>query len=339
LKNALITGVSGQDGSYLAKYLLDLNYTVYGAVRRSSNINYERFNFFSLLTHKNFFLIELDLTDLHSIQSFFRDQIVDEVYNLAAQSFVGLSFSQPHLTTQVNSLGTLNLLESIRNFSKKDVRYYQASTSEMFGMVQETPQNENTKFYPRSPYGISKLFAHWITINYRESYDMFNVSGILFNHESPLRGHEFVTRKITNTVAKIVKGKTNKLVLGNLNANRDWGFAGDYVKVMHLMLQHSKPEDFVIATNVTSSVRDFVTIAFNAVDIDIYFDGTEKNEKGIDRKTGNILVEVSDQYYRPAEVDLLLGDSSKAEKLLRWKPSTPLNDLVKMMVNYDLSII
>ena len=323
MKKALITGVSGQDGSYLAKYLLDLNYIVFGAVRRSSNINYERFNFFSLLTHKNFFLIELDLTDLLSIQSFFRDHIVDEVYNLAAQSFVSLSFSQPHLTTQVNSLGTLNLLESIRNSSKKDVRFYQASTSEMFGLVQEVPQTEKTQFYPRSPYGISKLFAHWLTINYRESYDMFNVSGILFNHESERRGVEFVTRKITDGVAKIHLGIKDHIKLGNLDAKRDWGYSPDYVKSMWMMLQHDEPDDYVVATGVEHSIRDFLDAAFECVDIEDWERFVIQDER----------------FMRPAEVAVLCGDSTKAREVLGWKPETSFKQMVSNMVANDIDLL
>jgi GDPmannose 4,6-dehydratase len=339
LKKALITGVSGQDGAYLSDYLLSLGYLVYGAVRRTSNLNKERFNFFKLLENDHFKLIELDLTDYSSIQTFFKKYKVDEVYNLAAQSFVSLSFSQPQLTAQTNAIGVLNFLEAIKNMDSEKPKFYQASTSEMFGKVQETPQNEKTPFYPRSPYGFAKLFAHWATINYRESYNLFATSGILFNHESPIRGHEFVTRKITSSVAKISKNKLDKLILGNMDAKRDWGFAGDYVKAMHLILQQKQPEDFVIATGQTNTVREFVTMAFKAVDIDIEFTGKGLNEKGHDTKTGKIIVEISKDFYRPAEVDLLIGDASKAQKILNWKPTTSLNDLVTMMINYDFNIV
>lgn len=339
MTKALVTGVSGQDGAYLSNYLLSLGYEVYGAVRRSSNLNRERFDFFNLLDNERFKLIELDLTDYSSIQSFFKNNHVHEVYNLAAQSFVALSFTQPHLTAQTNAIGTLNILEAIRNIDHYKPRFYQASTSEMFGKVQQTPQNELTPFYPRSPYGCAKLFAHWLTINYRESYDIFATSGILFNHESPLRGYEFVTRKITNSVAKIKKNKQQKILLGNLNAKRDWGFAGDYVKAMYLILQQDQPNDFVISTGKTNTVREFVSMAFKVVDIDIVFNGEGLNEKGINSKTGEILIEISKDFYRPAEVDILIGDFSKAKKILNWKPTTSLNDLVSMMVNYDMSII
>ena len=339
MKKALITGVSGQDGAYLSDYLLSLGYLVYGAVRRSSNLNKERFNFFKLLENDHFKLIELDLTDYSSIQTFFKKYEVDEVYNLAAQSFVSLSFSQPQLTAQTNAIGVLNFLEAIKNMDSDKPKFYQASTSEMFGKVQETPQNEKTPFYPRSPYGFAKLFAHWATINYRESYNLFAASGILFNHESPIRGHEFVTRKITSSIAKISKNKLDKLILGNMDAKRDWGFAGDYVKAMHLILQQKQPEDFVIATGQTNTVREFVSMAFKAANINIEFTGEGLNEKGHDTKTGKIIVEVSKDFYRPAEVDLLIGDFSKAQKILNWKPTTSLNDLVTMMINYDLNIV
>ena len=339
MKKALVTGVSGQDGAYLSDYLLNLGYQVYGALRRTSNLNRERFDFFNLLDNNRFKLIELDLMDYSSIQSFFKNNQVDEVYNLAAQSFVGLSFTQPQLTSQTNAIGPLNFLESIKNMDHKRPKFYQASTSEMFGKVQQTPQNENTPFYPRSPYGCAKLFAHWATINYRESYDIYTASGILFNHESPLRGYEFVTRKITNSVARIKKNKMKSIYLGNIDAKRDWGFAGDYVKAMHLILQQDEPDDFVIATGETNTVRDFVTMAFRAADIDIQFNGHGLSEKGIDARNGKILVEISRDFYRPAEVDLLIGDASKAQKKLNWKPSTTLNELIEMMVNYDLSIV
>ena len=339
MKKALITGVSGQDGAYLSDYLLSLGYLVYGAVRRTSNLNKERFNFFKLLENDHFKLIELDLTDYSSIQTFFKKYEVDEVYNLAAQSFVSLSFSQPQLTAQTNAIGVLNFLEAIKNMDSEKPKFYQASTSEMFGKVQETPQNEKTPFYPRSPYGFAKLFAHWATINYRESYNLFATSGILFNHESPIRGYEFVTRKITSSVAKIIKNKLDILILGNLDAKRDWGFAGDYVKAMHLIMQQQQPEDFVIATGNTNTIRDFVILAFKAVDIDIEFTGKGLDEKGLNTKSGEIIVEVSKDFYRPAEVDLLVGDPSKAQRILNWKPTTSLNDLVTMMINYDLNVV
>ena len=338
MKRALVTGVTGQDGAYLANHLLDIGYEVYGAVRRTSINNNERINYFNLSENTNFHLCQLDLTDLASLQNFFNKNKVDEVYNLAAQSFVGLSFQQPILTANITGLGPLYLLEAIKNSDNK-IRFYQASSSELFGKVQETPQSESTPFYPRSPYGIAKLFAHWSSINYRESYDMFTANGILFNHESPLRGIEFVTRKITNSVAKIKKGKEIKLTLGNLDAKRDWGFAGDYVKVMHLMLQQTKPDDFVISTGSTHTVRDFVKLAFLAAGTDIIFEGKGLDEKGYSKKTGKLLLDISKEFYRPAEVDLLIGDSTKARKLLNWSPEVDLQDLVEMMVNHDLGLV
>ena len=338
MKSALVTGVTGQDGAYLANHLLDIGYKVYGAVRRTSIVNNERINYFNLSENSNFNLCQLDLTDLTSIQNFFKEKKVDEVYNLAAQSFVALSFQQPILTANITGLGPLYILEAIKNSDKK-IRFYQASSSELFGKVQETPQTESTPFYPRSPYGNAKLFAHWSSINYRESYDMFTANGILFNHESPLRGIEFVTRKITNSVAKIKKGKQTKLSLGNLNAKRDWGFAGDYVKAMHLMLQQSKPDDFVISTGSTNTVRDFVKLSFLAADIEITFEGSGLNEKGYCKKTGQLLLDISEEFYRPAEVDLLIGDSKKARKILNWSPEVDLQGLVEMMVNHDLDLV
>lgn len=338
MKRALITGVTGQDGAYLSNYLLNLGYKVYGAIRRSSNSNNERLNYFKLLSNKNFITAELDLTDLSSLQTFFYENNVDEVYNLAAQSFVGLSFKQPILTANITGLGPLYILEAIRA-SKRKIKFYQASSSELFGKVQEVPQNENTAFYPRSPYGNAKLFAHWTSVNYRESYDMFNTNGILFNHESPLRGLEFVTRKITNSVAQIKLNLKNKLTLGNLESRRDWGFAGDYVEAMHMMMQTSSPDDFVVSTGKTYKIREFVKMAFNYCDIDIIFEGKGVEEKGINKKTGKIILDISKDFYRPAEVDLLVGDSSKAKKQLGWTPKVNLEKLVEMMIQYDLEIL
>jgi len=337
-KKALITGVTGQDGSYLADYLLKLGYVVYGGIRRSSNLSHERFEYFNLLENKNFVLIELDLTDSTSLNNFFKEYEVSEVYNLAAQSFVGLSFNQPILTANVTGIGALNLLEAIRQ-SRRDVRFYQASSSELFGKVHETPQTENTVFHPRSPYGVAKLFAHWSSINYRESYNLFTANGILFNHESPIRGYEFVTRKITNQVAKIKKGLIDEIQLGNINAKRDWGFAGDYVIMMHKMLQNSSPDDFVIATGVSTTVRDFVKSAFSAVDIDIIFEGNGLSESGFNKLNGKKILSISPEFFRPAEVDILLGDPSKAKKILGWQPETEVNKLVEMMVNHDMNIV
>jgi GDPmannose 4,6-dehydratase len=338
VKNALITGVTGQDGSYLSNYLLSLGYIVYGAIRRSSNLNKERFDYFKLLENDNFKLIELDITDPASLHNFFKENNVSEVYNLAAQSFVGLSFSQPLLTANITGLGPLYILEAIRQ-SGKNIKFYQASSSELYGKVHETPQNENTVFHPRSPYGVAKLFAHWSSINYRESYDIFTANGILFNHESPIRGYEFVTRKITNTVAKIKYGFVDEIKLGNLDAKRDWGFAGDYVIMMYKMLQTDAPEDFVIATGVTTPVRDFVKWAFSAANIDIIFEGKGIDECGYDKLSGKKILSILPEFFRPAEVDLLLGDTSKAKKMLDWQPETSVKELIEMMIDYDLSLM
>ena len=337
MKKALITGVTGQDGSYLSKYLLDLGYFVYGAIRRSSSPNKERLNYFNLLEHERFKLIELDLTDSSSLYNFFSAYDVSEVYNLAAQSFVGLSFKQPLLTANITGLGPLYLLEAIRQ-TKKDIKFYQASSSELFGKVHEVPQTEVTPFHPRSPYGVAKLFAHWSSINYRESYAMFTANGILFNHESPLRGVEFVTRKITTSVVKIKKNELDTLVLGNLDSLSDWGFAGDFVKMMHKMLQHDQPEDFVISTGITTSVRDFAKMAFNAAEIDIVFEGTGIDEIGVNRTSGKKILSISEEFYRPAEVDILHGSSEKAKKLLGWTPETKVKDLVNMMIDHDIEL-
>ena len=337
MKNALITGVTGQDGAYLSNYLLGLGYIVYGAIRRTSNLNKERFDYFKLLENDNFKLIELDITDSASLHNFFKENSVSEVYNLAAQSFVGLSFSQPILTANITGLGPLYILEAIRQ-SGKNIKFYQASSSELYGKVHETPQNENTVFHPRSPYGVAKLFAHWSSINYRESYDIFTANGILFNHESPIRGYEFVTRKITNTVAKIKYGFVDEIKLGNLDAKRDWGFAGDYVIMMYKMLQNNAPEDFVIATGVTTPVRDFVKWAFSAANIDIIFEGKGIDECGYDKLSGKKILSILPEFFRPAEVDLLLGDTSKAKKILDWEPQTSVEELIEMMINYDLSL-
>lgn len=338
MKNALITGVTGQDGAYLSKYLLDLGYFVYGAIRRSSNLNKERFDYFKILDNKNFKLIELDITDSASLHNFFKEYQVSEVYNLAAQSFVGLSFSQPILTANITGLGPLYLLEAIRQ-SNREIKFYQASSSELYGKVRETPQNENTEFHPRSPYGVAKLFAHWSSINYRESYEMFTANGILFNHESPIRGYEFVTRKITHAVAKIKNGLMDQIELGNLDAKRDWGFAGDYVKMMHKMLQHDTADDFVIATGITTTVREFVTMAFNAAGIQIKFEGSGINEFGYDSASGRQILKISPEFFRPAEVDLLLGDPAKAKNILGWQSETSVKKLVEMMVDYDLGLV
>lgn len=332
---AIITGITGQDGAYLAQLLLEKGYTVYGTYRRTSSVNFWRIEELGIQNHPNFFLEEYDLTDqATSIRMLERVQ-PDEVYNLAAQSFVGVSFDQPIVTGQITGLGALHLLESIRIVNPK-IRFYQASTSEMFGKVQEVPQTETTPFYPRSPYGVAKQYAHWMTINYRESYNIFGSCGILFNHESPLRGREFVTRKITDSVAKMQLGKLDVLELGNLDAKRDWGYAKDYVDGMYRMLQTDTPDTYVLATNRTETVRDFVDMAFRAVDVRLQWQGSAENEQGICTKTGKMLVRVNPKFYRPAEVELLIGNSAKAKQELHWEPKTTLEELCAMMVEADL---
>ena len=334
-KVAFITGVTGQDGAYLSKLLLNKGYKVVGGYRRTSNVDFWRLEVLGLLENENLHLVEHDLIDLSSNIAILEKYQPAEVYNLAAQSFVGVSFTQPITTAQITGIGTLNILEAIRIASPKS-RFYQASTSEMFGLVQEVPQREETNFYPRSPYGVSKLFAHWMTINYRESYGIFGSSGILFNHESPLRGKEFVTRKITDTVAKIYLGSDEILTLGNLDSQRDWGYAEEYVEGMWRMLQADEPDTFVLATNKTTTVRDFVSMAFAAAGFEVNFSGAGVNEIGIDAESGRTLVKVSPQFFRPAEVDLLLGDASKAKRLLGWEPNTNVAQLCQMMVEADI---
>lgn len=335
MKTAVITGISGQDGAYLAKLLLEKGYQVYGTYRRLSSQNHWRIEELGIEKHPNLHLVEYDLTDLGASIRLLEQCQPDEVYNLAAQSFVGVSFDQPTTTAHITGLGPLNLLEAIRIVNPK-IRYYQASTSEMFGKVQAIPQTETTPFYPRSPYGVAKLYAHWMTINYRESYDIFGTSGILFNHESPLRGLEFVTRKITHHVAMIRYGKADVLELGNLDAKRDWGFAGDYVEGMWRMLQADTPDTFVLATNETTPVRDFVRMAFNAAGMNVEFKGTAEDEIGIDTETGRTVVRVNPKFYRPAEVDLLIGNPQKAKDVLGWEPKVNLEELCSMMVKADL---
>jgi GDPmannose 4,6-dehydratase len=335
MKKSIVTGITGQDGAYLAELLLEKGYTVYGTFRRTSSVNFWRIEELGVDQHPNFHMIEYDLTDLSSSIRLLQTTEATEVYNLAAQSFVGVSFDQPITTGEITGLGAVNLLEAIRIVNPK-IRYYQASTSEMFGKVQEIPQVETTPFYPRSPYGVAKLYAHWMTINYRESYDIFATSGILFNHESPLRGREFVTRKITDGVAKIKLGKLDTLELGNMDAKRDWGFAKEYVEGMWRMLQADKPDTYVLATNRTETVRDFVTLAFKAVGITLRWEGKAEDEVGVDTATGNVVVRVNPKFYRPAEVELLIGDPKKARDELGWEPKTSLEDLCKMMVEADL---
>lgn len=335
MKSAVITGITGQDGAYLAQLLLDKGYKVFGTYRRTSSVNFWRIEELGIQDHPNLNLLEYDLTDLGTNIRLIERSEASEVYNLAAQSFVGVSFDQPITTAEITGVGAANLLEGIRIANPK-IRFYQASTSEMFGKVQAVPQVETTPFYPRSPYGVAKLYAHWMTINYRESYGIFGCSGILFNHESPLRGREFVTRKITDSVAKIVQGKLDVLELGNMDAKRDWGYAKEYVEGMWRMLQADEPDTYVLATNRTESVRDFVTMAFKAAGITIDFKGKAENEMGIDTATGKTVVRVNPKFYRPAEVDLLIGNPEKALKKLGWATKTTLEELCAMMVEADL---
>jgi len=335
MKIAVITGITGQDGAYLAQLLLEKGYTIYGTYRRTSSVNFWRIEELGIDRHPNLHLVEYDLTDLSASIRLLQRTEATEVYNLAAQSFVGVSFEQPLTTAEITGLGAVNLLEAIRIVNPK-VRFYQASTSEMFGKVQAIPQIETTPFYPRSPYGVAKLYAHWMTINYRESYGIFGTSGILFNHESPLRGREFVTRKITDAIARIKLGKQDVLELGNMDAKRDWGFAKEYVEGMWRMLQADEPDTFVLATNRTETVRDFVSLACKAVDIDLDWKGEGEREQGIDSTTGKVIVAVNPKFYRPAEVELLIGNPAKAREKLGWEPKTSLEELCRMMVEADL---
>jgi GDPmannose 4,6-dehydratase len=332
---AIITGITGQDGAYLTQLLLEKGYTVYGTYRRTSSVNFWRLEELGVHRHPNLHLVEYDLTDLGSSIALVQKVQPDEIYNLAAQSFVGVSFDQPSATAQITGIGALNLLESIRLVNTK-IRFYQASTSEMFGKVQAIPQIEETPFYPRSPYGVAKLYAHWMTINYRESYGIFGSSGILFNHESPLRGREFVTRKITDSVAKVKLGQLDVLELGNLDAKRDWGFAKEYVEGMWRMLQADEPDTFVLATNRTETVRDFVRMAFKGAGIEVDFKGQEEAETAIDTATGKTVMRINPKFYRPAEVELLIGDPAKAKAKLGWAPETTLEQLCQMMVEADM---
>ncbi len=334
MKRALITGITGQDGSYLAELLLEKGYEVYGIWRRKSNVDYGN------ITHlkDKVKLIYADMTDLVSLIEAMKISNPDEVYNLAAQSFVKTSWDTPVGTAEIDAIGVLNMLEAIR-LTKKDTKFYQASTSEMFGKVQEIPQKETTPFYPRSPYGVAKLYGHWITKNYRESYNLFACSGILFNHESERRGEEFVTRKITMAVAKIKKGLQDMLELGNLDAKRDWGHSKDYVKAMWLMLQQDKADDYVISTGETHPVREFVELAFKAVGMEIEWHGEGDKEYATIKGTDKVVVKVNPEFYRPAEVELLIGDCSKAEKVLGWKREIGYNELVNRMVENDLKLL
>lgn len=334
-KTAIITGITGQDGAYLTELLLEKGYRVIGTFRRVVSTNFWRIESLGVRNHPNLELHEMDLTDMGAMIRLIERTQPDEIYNLAAQSFVGISFDQPQTTAQITGIGALNLLEAIRIVNPK-IRFYQASTSEMFGKVQAIPQTEDTPFWPRSPYGVAKLYAHWMTINYRESYDIFGSSGILFNHESPLRGLEFVTRKISDGVAKVKQGKLECLELGNLDAKRDWGFAKEYVDGMWRMLQADTPDTYVLATNRTETVRDFVSMAFKAAGIEVRFEGRDADEVGVDSETNRTVVRISPEYYRPAEVDLLIGDATKAKTELGWEPKTSLEELCRLMVEADL---
>jgi GDPmannose 4,6-dehydratase len=335
MKISVVTGITGQDGAYLAQLLLDKDYTVYGTYRRTSSVNFWRILELGILNHPNLHLVEYDLTDLGASIALVQKVQPHEIYNLAAQSFVGVSFDQPSTTAQITGIGCLNLLEAIRLVNPK-IRFYQASTSEMFGKVQCIPQVESTPFYPRSPYGVAKLYAHWMTINYRESYDIFGCSGILFNHESPLRGLEFVTRKITDSVAKIKLNQLDCLELGNLDAKRDWGYAKEYVEGMWRMLQAKEPDTFVLATNRTETVRDFVRMAFKGAGIEVAFKGQVENETAVNTANGKTVMRINQKFYRPAEVELLIGDPAHAKTMLGWEPKTTLEQLCQMMVDADL---
>lgn len=333
---ALITGISGQDGAYLAKFLLDKGYEVEGLVRRNASQEYWRLKYLGIFDKVK--LHEAELTEKYQIEDIFKNSNYTEVYNLAAQSFVGTSFNSPFYTMEVNTISVINILECIKRFNP-EIKLYQASTSEMFGKIQEEKQNEQTPFYPRSPYGVSKLAAHWMVTNYRESYDIFTCSGILFNHESPLRGQEFITKKITRSVAEIQKGKRKSIEIGNLYSSRDWGYAADYVEAMYLMMQLKNPEDFVIGSGKSHSVKDLIERSFSFIDKDIVWDGEGLNEVGIDKLSGKKVIKISEDFFRPAEVEMLVADAGKAKKILNWEPKVDFDTLVKMMIDYDLNNI
>lgn len=339
MKKALITGITGQDGSYLAEQLLDKGYEVHGMIRRSSSFNTGRIDHLynnAEVSGKRFFLHYGDLTDSSNLNRLLEKLAPDEIYNLAAQSHVKVSFEVPEYTAEVDGVGTLRFLDAIKEVGLKEkTRFYQASTSELYGKVQSVPQNEETPFYPRSPYGVAKLYGYWIIVNYREAYGLYAVNGILFNHESPRRGETFVTRKITRAAARIAHGLQEELVLGNLNAKRDWGYAPEYTEGMWAMLQQDTSRDYVLATNETHTVREFVDLAFREIGIPLEFKGEGASETGVDPQTGKVRVRVSPQYYRPTEVDLLIGDYSRAKKELGWEPRTRFDDLVKMMARSD----
>jgi len=333
-KKALITGINGQDGAYLSKLLLDKGYKVYGTCRRSTSERFTRLKILGVFDKVH--LYDFDLLEVSNIQKIIKEIMPDEIYNLAAQSFVPSSFTVPIVTADINALGTLRILDAIHLINKK-IKFYQASTSEMFGKVKEIPQNESTPFHPRSPYGVSKLFAHWITINYHESYNMYACCGILFNHESPLRGDEFVTKKITSTLSNIKNGSNEILNVGNIYAKRDWGFAGDYVEAMWLMLQQKKVDDYVISTGNTYLVKDFIDLTLTYLKFDYKWIGKGLEQRVINNNTGKTLVKINKKFFRPAEVDLLIGNSNKAKKKLKWKPKTSIKKLVKLMVDHDLN--
>ena len=335
MPSSVVTGITGQDGAYLAQHLLESGHAVYGTFRRTSSVNFWRLEELGIRDHPNLKLVEFDLTDTGACTRLIRRAQPECVYNLAAQSFVGVSFEQPVATTQMTGVGPLYLLEAIRDVSR-DIKFYQASSSELYGRVQAVPQDERTPFYPRSPYAVAKLFAHWITVNYREAYGIFASSGILFNHESPLRGQEFVTRKITNSVARIHLGKQDWFELGNLDASRDWGYAKEYTHGMKLMMDHHEPDTFVLATGKTSSVRQFTQMAFAAVGIDIDWRGTGVEEEGFCTKTGTVRVKVNSAFFRPAEVDRLVGNAARAKQELGWSAQTELDELCRIMVEADV---
>jgi GDPmannose 4,6-dehydratase len=342
MKTALISGVTGQDGAYLSEFLLKKGYAVHGIKRRASSFNTARVDHLYQDPHENgrrFFLHYGDLTDTSNMVRIIQQVKPDEIYNLGAQSHVQVSFEVPEYTADTDGIGTLRFLEAIRILGlEKETRFYQASTSELFGKVREIPQKETTPFYPRSPYAAAKLYAYWIVVNYRESYGIYACNGILFNHESPIRGETFVTRKITRAAARIKLGLQDKLYMGNIDAKRDWGYAGDYVELMWLMLQQGEPDDYIMATGVTTSVRDFISMAFQEAGIPVRWEGKGIDEKGIDGRNGKTLVEIDPRYFRPAEVDILIGDPSKAFARLGWKPKVQLPELVKMMVTHDITL-
>lgn len=333
MKKALITGISGQDGAYLSDLLLKKNYEVHGLERRTASNQQHRLRYFDILDKIK--LYKVDLCEFNQVSKIIIQEQYDEIYNLGAQSFVGSSWDNPITTSNINSMAVTNILDTIYSYSKHS-KFYQASTSEMYGKIVHERQHENTPFYPRSPYGVSKLYAHWMTVNYRESFNLFCCSGILFNHESPLRGSEFVTKKIVESLCKQANGSNEILKLGNIDAQRDWGFAGDYVEAMYLMLQQSKPDDYVIGTGKTHSVREFCNLTLNNLNIEYTWSGSGLDEKCIRNSDKKVLIEISSDFFRPAEVDILLADPSKAEKVLEWKPSTNLNGLVQKMIDYEM---